>query len=315
MNPLVLHVYPKSYRDTHGDELLACLDEVHPHRDWPPLREAITLLRGGIRARVTAETETGSWWRHGLQLAGLWLALLALTPYLQDVWNWTLHIDPSAHAVNFHFNGWLPWSVGDAAYARLLPYGLLPLIAFVALLRGRAWIAVPAVGAMIYTSLTLGASNIFGEQGVVGGSYYGLGAPILSSEIVLPLLLLMASTVLTAGGTKAVPRRSYGWLIPVVFTMFVAGGLHIASYNTWFQRGQFVLEVGLVVAAGWATIVTRDFRWLIPLAFFAVIRAWVILTDPTMLSYRPQPSTTVLLALAVTLPALILASRRNTKLS
>jgi hypothetical protein len=315
VNPLVLRVYPKPYRDAHGNELLATLEEVHPGREWPPLREAITLLRGGIQTRVTAEAQTGSWWRHGLQLAAIWLALLALTPYLQDVWNWALHIDPAPHAVNFHFNGWLPWSVGGAAYDRLLPYGLLPLIAFVALLRGRAWIAVPAAAAMVYASVSLGTSNIFGVQGVVGGRYYGLGAPILNDDILLPLLLLAASIVLAAGGTKAVPRRSYGWLIPVGFAMFVAGGLHLASYDTWFQRGQFLLEVALVVGAGWATIITRDFRWTVPLAFFAVIRTWTILTDPTMLSFRPQPSTTVLLALAVTLPALILATRRNNKLT
>lgn len=309
----MLRVYPKSYHDAHGNELLATLEEVHPGREWPPLHEAITLARGGLQARITEEAESGSWWRSGLQLAALWLALLALTPYLQDVWNWTLHIDPSPHAINFHFNGWLPWSVGGAAYDRLLPYGLLPLIAFVALLRGRAWIAVPAVAAMIYSSVTPSGSTIFGVQGVVGGSYYGLGAPILNNDVFLPLVLLLATMALAV--SRAVPRRSYGWLIPVVFAMFVAGGLQVASYNPWFQRGQFLLEVALVVGAGWATIVTRDYRWTIPVAFFAVVRTWAILTDPTMLSFRPQPSTTVLLALAVTLPALILATRRNNKLT
>jgi hypothetical protein len=313
VNRLVLSVYPKSYRETHGAELLACLEELHPGREWPPLREATTLLRGGFQARVHAATETGRWWQDGLQLAALWLALLALTPYLQDVWNWALLIDPSSHAVNFHFNGWYPWSTGGGG--RLLPYGLLPLIAFVGLLRGRAWIAVPAAAAMIYASTTLGSSNLFGDQGVVGGSYYGLGAPILSNNIFLPMLLLAASTVLAACGTRALPRHSYLWLIPVTFAMFIAGGLGIASYDPWFQRGQFVLEAAVMIAAGWATIITRDFRWLIPLGAFAFIRAEAILFGSTVLTYRPQPSTTVLLALAVTLPALILATRRNTKLT
>lgn len=312
MNRLVLALYPKTYRDAHGDELLACLAELHPGREWPPLHEAIALLRGGFRARVQAATETGPWWAHGLQLAALWLAVLALTPYLQDVWNWALHIDPSAHAINFHFNGWYPWAIGDGTRTRLLPYGLLPLVAFVAVLRGRAWIAVPIAATMIYAGLTVGNSNVFGDQGVGGASYYGLGAPILAHDIVLPLLLLATCLILTV--CKAKSSYAYAGLIPVALALFLAGGLHLASYSPWFQRGQFVVEVILVVAAGWATIITRDYRWTIPVAAFAIVRAEAILTDSTALAFHPQPTTTVLLALAATLPALILATRRNTNL-
>lgn len=311
MNRLVLAVYPKAYRDSHGDELLACLTEAHPGREWPPLREATALLRGGIqeRARFIAADNSRSWWLDGLQLAALWLALLALVPYLQDVWNWVLLVDPSAHAINFHFNGWYPWAIGEGTRTRLLPYGLLPLIAFIALLRGRAWIALPAVAAMIYSGITM--STVFGDQGVSGASYYGLGAPILAHDIVLPVLLFAGCAVLA---TRTLPRYSYRWLIPVAVFMFVAGGLHIASYNSWFQRGQFVLEVAVIIIAGWATIATRDYRWTIPVAAFAIVRVEAILTDSTLLAFHPQPSTTVLLALAATLPALILATRRNTQL-
>ncbi|WP_020390502.1 hypothetical protein [Kribbella catacumbae] len=313
MNRLVLLAYPKAYRDSHGDELLACLTEVHPGREWPPLREATALVRGGVqeRARIIADDKSRSWWLEGLQLAALWLALLALVPYLQDVWNWMLHIDPARHAINFHFNGWYPWATGEGTRTRLLPYGLLPLIAFVALLRGRAWIALPAVAAMIYSGITIGTSNVFGDQGVSGASYYGLGAPILAHDIVLPVLLFAACAVLTA---RTLQRYSYRWLIPVAVFMFVAGGLHLASYNPWFQRGQFVLEVAVIIIAGWATIATRDYRWTIPVAAFAIVRVEAILTDSTLLAFHPQPSTTVLLALAATLPALILATRRNTQL-
>lgn len=64
MNRLVLLAYPKSYRDSHGDELLACLTEAHPGREWPPLREATALLRGGVqeRARIVADDKSRSWW-------------------------------------------------------------------------------------------------------------------------------------------------------------------------------------------------------------------------------------------------------------
>ncbi|GAB2582518.1 hypothetical protein [Kribbella endophytica] len=310
MNRLVLLAYPKAYRDSRGDELLDCLAEAHPGRDWPPPREAAALLGSALQARVQAAT-TGNWWAAGVRLAGLWLALLALAPYLQDVWNWTLHIDPAGHAINFHFNGRLPWAVGDGTQTRLLPYGLLPLVAFVALLRGRAWIAFLAAAAMLYAGLTVGSSDVFGSQGVVGPSYYGLGAPILAHHIVLPILLLVISAVLTV---RRVRSSSYAWLIPVALAAFVAGGLHLTAGDPWFQRGQFVLEIALVVGAGWATYQTCDFRWAVPIGAFGIVRAEAILTDPTVIAYHPQPSVTAVLALVAALPVLVLTTRKNTRL-
>ncbi len=310
MNRLVLLAYPKAYRDSRGDELLDCLAEAHPGREWPPPREASALLGSALRARVQAAT-TGAWWPAGLRLAGLWLALLALAPYLQDVWNWTLHIDPAGHAINFHFNGRFPWAVGEGTRTRLLPYGLLPLIVFVALLRGRAWIALPAAAAMLYAGLTIGSSDVFGSQGVVGASYYGLGAPIFAHHIVLPVLLMIISAVLIV---RRAQSSSYAWLIPVVVVAFVAGGLHVTAGDPWFQRGQFVLEAVLVLGAGWATVLTRDFRWALPIGAFGIVRAEAVLTDPTVMAYHAQPSVTAVLALVVALPVLVLATRKDTRL-
>jgi hypothetical protein len=312
VNRLVLLAYPKAYRDSRGDELLDCLAEAHPGREWPPPREAVALAGSALQARVQAATTTGAWWSAGLRLAGLWLALLALAPYLQDVWNWTLHIDPAGHAINFHFNGRLPWAIGEGTRTRLLPYGLLPLIAFVALLRGPAWVALPAAAAMLYAGLTVGSSDVFGSQGVVGPSYYGLGAPILAHHIVLPILLLVISVVLVVRrGHRA---SSYAWLVPVAVAAFVAGGLHLTAGDPWFQRGQFVLEAALVLGAGWATFQTRDFRWAVPIAAFGIVRAAALLSDPTVIAYHAQPSVTAVLALLVTLPVLVLTTRKNTRL-
>ena len=312
MNRLVLLAYPKAYRDGRGDELLDCLAEAHPGREWPPPREAVAVLGSALQARIQAAITGTAWWPAGLRLAGLWLALLALAPYLQDVWNWTLHLDPAAHAINFHFNGWFPWAIGEGTRTRLLPYGLLPLIAFVALLRGRAWIAVPMAGAMLYAGLTVGSSNVFGSQGVVGPSYYGLGAPILAHHIVLPILLLSISAVLAVRRTRQ--SSSYAWLIPVVVAAFGAGGLHLTAGDPWFQRGQFALEIVLVAAAAWATFQTRDYRWAVPIGAFAIVRAVAVLTDPTVIEYHPQPSVTAVLAVVATLPVLVLTTRKNTRL-
>ncbi len=309
MNRLLLAAYPKAYRAEHGEELLTCLAEAHPGRKFPPPREVVALVRGGVQAhaRAAADDTTRPWWLDGLQLAALALALLALVPYLQDVWNWTLRIDPGSHAIAFRSSGWLPWASGPGTATRILPYGLLPLVAVIALLRGRAWIAVPAAVAMVYAGITF--SPIFGDQGVVGGRYYGLGAPILSNDLVLSGMLLASCVALAAYRPKLLRRRSYGWLVPVVGAMFGAGALHIESYNPWFQRGQLVFEVAVLIAAWWATSTTGDYRWTIPVAAFAIVRAEAILIDPTSLEHRYLPSMTALLALAAVLPVLVVAAR------
>lgn len=220
MNRLLLLAYPKSYRSEHGAELLACLAEAHPGRRVPPAREIVALLRGGVQAHARAATDDTSrpWWLDGLQLAALALAMLALVPYLQDVWNWTLRIDPGSQAINFQASGWLPWASGPVA--RILPYGLLPLVALIALLRGRAWIAVPASGAMVFTGLT--HSAVFGDQGVVGVSYYGLGAPILNNDLVLSGLLLVGCVALAAYRPGLLRRRSYGPYVAAAGTIWLA---------------------------------------------------------------------------------------------
>ena len=58
----------------------------------------------------------------------------ALVPCLQAVWPWGLHTDPGWHAIAFHFSGWYPWAEGPGTRARLLPYGLFPLVCLIALL-------------------------------------------------------------------------------------------------------------------------------------------------------------------------------------
>ncbi|MFF2958024.1 hypothetical protein ACFVT1_03665 [Streptomyces sp. NPDC057963] len=311
MNRLLLAAYPKTHRDQYGDELLACLAEAHPGRDWPPPREIAALLRGGAQAhaRTAADDPARPWWLDGIHLAALSLAVLALVPYLQDVWDWTLRIDPGSRAIGFHATGWYPWAQGPGTQPRMLPYGLLPLVAVVALLRGKPRIALPASAAMVYAGGTLGSSTLFGDEGVVGTGYYGLAAPVLAGDLVLSVTLLVACGVLAVRGPGRLRRRSYGWLVPVAGAMFLAGGLHIVSYDPWFQRGQFALEAAALIAAWWATSTTGDYRWTIPVAAFALVRTHLILTGATPLDLRHVSSAAVVLVLTATLPVLVVAAR------
>ncbi|KUN79283.1 hypothetical protein [Streptomyces griseoruber] len=311
MNRLLLAAYPKSYRSRQGKELLTCLAEAYPGRSWPPPREVVALARAGVRARAraTADDTTRPWWLDGIHLAALALAALALVPYLQDVWHWALRIDPGQHAIAFRFSGWYPWA-GGPTRIRLLPYGLLPLVCLIALLRGRAWIALPAAAAMIWAGATTHGRTLFGDEGKAGLSYYGLGAPITARDLALSGTLCAACAVLALCRPSRLRRRSYRWLAPVVLAMFVAGGLHIISVSPAFQRGLFVLEVAALLGAWVATAATGDHRWLIPVAAVAIVRTQAIVVQPDVFM-QSFPDLVVLLLLIAPLPALAITAQRR----
>lgn len=312
MNRLLLAAYPKPYRSRHGEEVLACMAEAYPGRSWPPPREVAALARAGIQARARAVVDDPArpWWLDGIHLAALVLAALALVPYLQDVWHWALHIDPGRHAIAFDYSGWYPWAQGPHTRTRLLPYGLLPLVCLVALLRGKAWIALPAAVTMVYAGATFHSNTLFGDEGKVGLGYYGLGAPITARDLVLSGVLCTACAVLAVCRPRRLRRHSYRWLLPVVLAMFVAGGLHVISISTAFQRGMFALEVTALLAAWVATAATGDYRWLIPVAAFVFVRTQAIVIQPNWF-LQSLPDLVVLLLLIAPLPALAIAAQRR----
>ncbi|AXG77533.1 hypothetical protein [Streptomyces paludis] len=312
MNRLLLAVYPEPYRSRQGEELLGCLAEAYPGRSWPPPRELAALVRGGVqaRARAVAADAARPWWLDGIHLTALALAALALVPYLQDVWHWALRIDPGMHAIAFRFSGWYPWAQGPGTKTRLLPYGLLPLVCLIALLRGRAWIALPAAAAMIYAGATFADTTYFGDEGKVGMGYYGLGAPITAHDLALSGVLGAACAVLAAYRPGRLRRHSYGWLAPVALAMFLAGGLHVLAISPAFQRGLFAVEVAALLAAWVATAATGDYRWLIPVAAFAFVRTQAIVDRPHWFM-ASLPDLIVLLLLIAPLPALAIAAQRR----
>lgn len=311
MNRLLLAAYPEPYRSRQGEELLTCLAEAYPGRSRPPAREVAALVRAGVQARASAVVDDTArpWWLDGIHLAALALAALALVPYLQDVWHWALHINPGQHAIAFRFSGWYPWAEGPTRI-RLLPYGLLPLGCLIALLRGRPWIALPAAAAMIWAGATSHGRTVFGDEGMAGLSYYGLGAPITARDLLLSGALFAACAVLAACRPSRLRRRSYRWLTPVVLAMFVAGSLHIIYVSPTFQRGLFVLEVAALLAAWVATVATGDYRWLIPVAAVAIVRTQAIVVRPNgfMQSF---PDLVVLILLIAPLPVLAIAAQRR----
>lgn len=316
MNRLLLAAFPKPYRSRHGDEVLACLAEAYPGRSRPPLREVAALVRAGVQARARAVVDDTArpWWLDGIHLTALVLAALALVPYLQDVWHWALRIDPGQHAIAFRFSGWYPWAEGFGSRTRLLPYGVLPLVCLISLLRGRPWIALPAAAAMLWAGATSHGRTVFGDEGKAGLGYYGLGAPITVHDLVLSAALCAACAVLVLSRPSRLRRRSYRWLLPVASAMFVAGELHIISVSPVFQRGLFTLEVVSLIAAWVATAATGDYRWLIPVAVVATVRTQAIVVQPNAFM-QSLPDLVVLVLLVAPLLALVLSAQRRQRQS
>ncbi|MFE2143459.1 hypothetical protein ACFXA3_17250 [Streptomyces sp. NPDC059456] len=311
MNRILLAAYPKDYRVRQGEEVLGCLAEAYPGRAWPPPREVAALLGAGVqaRARAVCEDRTRPWWLDGFHLTALVLAALALVPYLQDVWDWALRVDPASHSIGFEHAGWYPWAQGPESRTRLLPYGLLPLVCLLALLRGWAWIALPVSATMAGVGSGIVGSDVFGDEGVVGVGYYGLGAPLRAHDMVLSGTLFLACSVLAAGRPGRLRRRSYGWLVPLAGALVMAGALHLTSVDPYVQRGQLVVEVAALAVAWIVTAATGDYRWLIPVAAFTLVRITAIVTQPSMTG--SLPSQVVLLALLMPLPLLAVTARQR----
>ncbi|MFF4103979.1 hypothetical protein [Streptomyces sp. NPDC001903] len=312
MNRILLAAYPKEYRTRQGQEVLGCLAEAYPGRSWPPPREIAALLSAGVQARARAACEDTSrpWWLDGFHLTALVLAALALVPYLQDVWHWALNFEPGGHTVGFEDPGWFPWTRGPGTRTRFLPYGLLPLICLVALVRGKRWIALPASAAMPVVGSGIAGTTFFGDEGVVGVGYYGLGAPLRAHDLVLSGTLFLTCAVLAAYRPGTLRRRSYGWLVPVAAALFVAGALHVTSGDPNFQRVQFAVEVAALAAAWVVTAATGDHRWLVPVVAYTIVRGATIVSRPDDL-VGSLPGHVVLLCLIVPIPLLALTAQRR----
>jgi hypothetical protein len=84
----LLRAYPEAYRNERGDEMMGILLERGGHRRWPPARELLGLLVGGLRVRLSPGGATRTVWADGLRLAVVALLVVELVefalPLLKD---------------------------------------------------------------------------------------------------------------------------------------------------------------------------------------------------------------------------------------
>jgi hypothetical protein len=137
----LLHAYPGAYRRVHGEEILATLLEgARPGQRLPDPKEAASLLAGGLRARAVL---AGGGSSRRLWASGLWLGALLLVA----------ENAASALLAQWQELSWA-WSNGDRYQPSVLV--ILPILGFVALLRGRrrtGLVLVAATAAVAASSL------------------------------------------------------------------------------------------------------------------------------------------------------------------
>ncbi|WP_061292857.1 hypothetical protein [Herbidospora cretacea] len=228
----LLAAYPRPYRERHGDELVGTLLEAAPPGlRRPPLREAISLVTGGLGARVRAARPPGvRWWADGLQLG---LLLVAANQF----------------AINapFRIDYLRPW------YAAAV-VGIL-----VALTLGWMWQA-----ALLALPLALNASGPL-TLTALGINHWPIPpwAPVHGDlGPILAMWLLVAGPLVLAWKRER-PRRSWWWLLlPVAYWGAVlagAGGLGLLKAGA---------EAGALVVVLFAGRAAGDARWALAAAVY-----------------------------------------------
>ena len=247
---LFMRAYPKEYRAAHGSEIVGTLLEAGvPGRRTPSLREAAWLVAGGLKVRLHATTERGSWWTDGLHLGVLVLALLNLPLNL----------------------GLYPyWFAGSA---------LLVL----ALLRGWVWMALPlALVSVFQVSRPL----VFGAHlmGVVPifGPMYGDWPDILQFGVVAAgLIVLVTWRGMALRPERRLRPRSWKWL--ALAALLVIASTHQTGISSHLEILWTILEGSLMLVAIWATAMTADARWLLAAVVY-LLPAIADLATPDRLS-------------------------------
>jgi hypothetical protein len=254
----LLRAYPPAYRRAHGEEILGTLMEASEGRERPSVREAASLIGGGLTARVRRSVERPvPWWADGLHLGIFLTALSTMAPGTVE----SLYYGFSTHGAG--------WIVGSTVLVLALWRGwvrtALPLALIGAFLVGR-----PPFG-LAYA--LPGVGSTYGSWGLVGPY------PVVAAGLV----------ILAVGPSRRLRPRSLWWLaVPVIA---IASAHLNMQVNAPFALGwavPTVTELLLLSAGVWATAVVRDLRWLLSAAIFIVPGNVPLLYF--LLNYQMMPS-------------------------
>jgi len=234
---VLLRAYPAEYRRERGEEIITTLMEASPEgRSRPSLRDARSLVAGGLRARAALN-------RRFTTAANLRLAVLAgISIYLGTIA--AGYVDDFAASRIYR---------GVPTYG---PFGWPALLAglLIGVLVVLVWLARRPV---VIGAVALAAA--------VAASYVGISSRQISF-VVVDLACLAAVVALTVRAQRQ--SSAWLWLIgAVVVTLFLPGYLQFVTYRwTYIALG---LEICIVVVA--LACVVIDARLLVAVATYLLV--------------------------------------------
>ncbi|GAA4608418.1 hypothetical protein GCM10023195_32960 [Actinoallomurus liliacearum] len=302
----LLRAYPPAYRAAHGEEIVGTLLEVSAGKGRPSIRECAGLVAGGLAARLRERAaQSGPWWADGLALGAFLIALINLFGDLTMV-----EVDRGGPDT--------VWAIGSA-------------VLFLALLRGRLWVALPLV---LLEAYQVNRSLIGGDSilGVVPnfGPDYSSGETVTRYGAMAAALVVLA--VLAVRRSSRPQSRSWWW-VAALATMWAARHVHLpmSSHTETFcssdtdchvtrvpdyfpvvDLARAGLTMVLLSCGVWATAVTRDLRWALAGAFVLLTSSgpYLALTEGVV----PTTVTAVFWALqAVLVGAMVVTARRGAR--
>ncbi|HEV8648660.1 MAG TPA: hypothetical protein VG276_04485 [Actinomycetes bacterium] len=229
---LLLLAYPRAWRHERGAELRTTLLEAaqtQPGRRPPALREAASLLVGGLRTRtrMAAAGSVGRLWHSGLHLGALLLLLSQAAAALHTQW------------------AELAWARSQHTLYPPSPLALLPILGALSVLRGRLRVGLVLTALTAAVAFSPAATNI------------NIGAPPGSWGTAAGYLLPIAIVGLLAWQRPPPQPRSWLWLLVPVLVALDATATGYVINDTGGQVTWLLLPALLLGALALAPVDPR----------------------------------------------------------
>lgn len=271
----LLLAYPPAYRAAHGEELLGTvLDVAEPGRSMPAPREALALVAGGLRTRLTYAA-TGPAWADGLHLGATVLAVLNLATLVRYAGSVPLWTGLSALTLLAVLRG---------RFALALPLVAAGGVKTAGLALGRPWLGATLLP--VYPDALWPGAGVWHEAPL-----HSLGGPI--APVTGYALLFGALLVLALRGGR--PQ---------------AGSVS-ATAATPRTVARLVLELAVFGLAILAGRVTGDLRWAVAGGMYALVTLVHLVENHARFPSHDLSHWAVLALLALVSAAVPVRARRH----
>jgi len=288
----LLLAYPPGYRAAHGEELLGTvLDVAEPGRSMPAPREALALVAGGLRTRLTYAA-TGPAWADGLHLGATVLAVLNLATLVRYAGSVPLWTGLSALTLLAVLRG---------RFALALPLVAAGGVKTAGLALGRPWLGATLLP--VYPDALWPGAGVWHEAPL-----HSLGGPI--APVTGYALLFGALLVLALRGGRPQVRSSWWWLAVPAVALTDPAWLE-ATAATPRTVARLVLELAVFGLAILAGRVTGDLRWAVAGGMYALVTLVHLVENHARFPSHDLSHWAVLALLALVSAAVPVRARRH----